>query len=70
VPRSHRTPRVLATALGLLLVGGTLAGCSGGGGAENVRFYLSKPEAIPYFRDLISDYNATYDDVNVILDSS
>ena len=69
MPRSHRTPRVLAAALGLLLVGGALAGCSGGG-AENVRFYLSKPEAIPYFRDLISDYNATHDDVNVILDSS
>jgi ABC-type glycerol-3-phosphate transport system substrate-binding protein len=70
VPRSHRAPRVLAAALGLLLAGIALAGCSGGGGAENVRFYLSKPEAIPYFRDLIRDYNATHDDVNVILDSS
>jgi ABC-type glycerol-3-phosphate transport system substrate-binding protein len=70
VPRFSRTPRVLAAALGLILAGSALSGCAGGGGAENVRFYLSKPEAIPYFRELIAEYNSTHDDVNVILDSS
>jgi ABC-type glycerol-3-phosphate transport system substrate-binding protein len=70
VPRSQRTSRVLAAALGLVLAGSALSGCAGGGGAENVRFYLSKPEAIPYFRELIAEYNSTHDDVNVILDSS
>ena len=70
MPRSQRTSRVLAAALGLVLAGSALSGCAGGGGAENVRFYLSKPEAIPYFRELIAEYNSTHDDVNVILDSS
>jgi raffinose/stachyose/melibiose transport system substrate-binding protein len=70
VPRTHRAPRVLAAALGLLLVGSTATGCSTGDGAENVRFYLSKPEAIPYFRELIAEYNSTHDEVNVILDTS
>ena len=68
--RNRRTtPRILAAALGLALAGSALSGCAGSG-AENVRFYLSKPEAIPYFRDLINDYNAQHDDVNVILDTS
>lgn len=55
--------------MGVLLVGGVLAACSGGG-PEPVRFYLSKPEAIPYFRDLIKEYNASQNDVRVTLDSS
>ena len=70
VPRPHRATRVLAAALGLLLAGGTLAGCSGGGGAETVRFYFSKPEAISYFRELVADYNSTHSDVTVVMDSS
>jgi raffinose/stachyose/melibiose transport system substrate-binding protein len=61
---------VLAATVGLIVLGSTLSGCAGGGGPESVRFYLSKPEAIPYFRDLISDYNASQDDVKVTLDSS
>ncbi|MFC5929220.1 extracellular solute-binding protein [Cryobacterium melibiosiphilum] len=66
----RRTPRVLAAALGLVLVGVTLTSCSAGDAPETVRFHLSKPEAIPYFRALISEYNAGQDDVEVILDSS
>jgi raffinose/stachyose/melibiose transport system substrate-binding protein len=63
------TSRILAAALGLALAGSALTGCAGSS-TENVRFYLSKPEAIPYFRDLINDYNSSHDDVHVVLDTS
>lgn len=46
-----------------------LAGCSTGG-PETVRFHISKPEAIPYFRDLVQTYNASQDDVRVVMDTS
>ncbi|WDF33538.1 extracellular solute-binding protein [Arthrobacter agilis] len=71
MPRSpRRAPRALAASLGLLLTASALAGCAGSGGPETVRFHLSKPEAIPYFNELISEYNASQDDVEVVLDSS
>jgi raffinose/stachyose/melibiose transport system substrate-binding protein len=71
VPRlSRRITRLLAATLGLLMVGSALTGCAGGGGPETVRFYLTKPEAIPYFRDLITKYNSAQDKVHVVLDSS
>lgn len=60
----------MAASLALIVTGGVLAGCAPGGSSETVRFYLSKPEAIPYFRELISEYNASQDDINVVLDSS
>lgn len=50
-------------------MGGTLAGCSSGGPTE-IRFHLSKPEAIPYFRELIAEYNSSQDDVRVVFDTS
>lgn len=46
-----------------------LAGCTGDQ-PETIRFHLSKPEAIPYFRDLVTEYNASQDDVRVVLDTS
>ena len=61
--------RLIAATVGLALAGSALSGCAGSG-TENVRFFLSKPEAIPYFRDLINDYNASHDDVHVTLDTS
>jgi raffinose/stachyose/melibiose transport system substrate-binding protein len=64
-----RAVRAISATLGLLLVGSTLAACSGGGAAE-VRFHLSKPEAIPYFRELVADYNASQDEHRVVLDTS
>ena len=67
---SPRIRPVVAAVAGLVLLATTLSGCSSAGGAQEVRFYLSKPEAIPYFRDLIADYNATHDDVEVTLDTS
>ncbi len=69
-PRPRRTRRVLASLIGLALACTTLVGCSQGDGPEEVSFYLSKPEAIPYFRDLIKTYNASQDEVRVVLDSS
>ncbi len=71
VPRSpRRVPRALAAITGLILAGSTLAGCAGSGGPEVVRFHLSKPEAIPYFGELVREYNASQDDVEVVLDTS
>jgi len=70
VLRTHRIRSILAAVVGLTILGTTLAGCSGSGGSNTVRFYLSKPEAIPYFRDLIADYNAEHPDVDIVLDSS
>lgn len=68
--RTHRIRSILAAVVGLTILGTTLAGCSGSGGSNTVRFHLSKPEAIPYFRDLIADYNAEHPDVDIVLDSS
>jgi raffinose/stachyose/melibiose transport system substrate-binding protein len=49
---------------------GMVAGCSSQEGPEEVRFHLSKPEAIPYFRDLVAEYNDSQDEVRVVLDTS
>lgn len=64
------TRRSLLTGLSAAALVGGVAGCSSSGGREPVRFLLSKPEAIPYFRDLIAEFNASQQDVEVILDSS
>lgn len=61
--------RVASAAVGALAVLSITAGCSSGG-PETVRFHLSKPEAIPYFRALVADYNASQDEVSVVLDTS
>lgn len=61
---------MLAASLGLLMAGSALTGCTGDDDPETVRFHLSKPEAIPYFRELVSEYNASQDDVEVVLDTS
>lgn len=48
-----------------------LAGCGGSAdGRQEVRFHLSKPEVIPYFRDLIGRFNASQNDVQVVFDTS
>jgi raffinose/stachyose/melibiose transport system substrate-binding protein len=62
--------RALAAGLAFLLVGGALAGCSASDGRETIRFALSKPEAIPYMRELVQEYNSSQDEVNVVLDTS
>lgn len=47
-----------------------LAGCGSSGGRETVVFHLSKPEAIPYFRRLIGQYNASQDYTQVVFDTA
>ena len=69
IPSRSRS-RLLAALLGPLMIGSALAGCAEAGGPETVRFFLSKPEAIPYFNELISEYNSSQNDVEVVLDSS
>ncbi len=70
MPRTHaKLLRLIGAALVLGLSASALAACSSGG-PEQVRFMLSKPEAIPYFRDLIKEYNASQGDVEVVLDSA
>jgi raffinose/stachyose/melibiose transport system substrate-binding protein len=63
--------RAAAAAAVLALAGSVLAACAGAAsGPAEVRFHLSKPEAIPYFRDLIKEYNASQDEVVVVFDTS
>ncbi len=72
MPHDGRRRRRTTTALaGALAVGVALAGCvPGADEPETIRFHLSKPEAIPYFRELIAQYNASQDDVRVVFDTS
>ena len=46
-----------------------LTSCSGDGRTE-VRFHSSKPESIPYFRELVARYNASQAEVRVVLDTA
>ncbi|MET1004518.1 MAG: extracellular solute-binding protein [Propionibacteriaceae bacterium] len=50
----------------------TLGGCAGtaGGGPAEITFHMSKPEAIPFFRDLTAQFNAEQSDVRVTLDTA
>jgi raffinose/stachyose/melibiose transport system substrate-binding protein len=47
-----------------------LGGCAGigGGGPAEITFHMSKPEAVPYFRDLVERFNADQTEVEVTLD--
>ncbi|MBW9108242.1 ABC transporter substrate-binding protein [Microbacterium ureisolvens] len=63
--------RACAAAAALAIAGSTLVACAAASsGPAEVRFHLSKPEAIPYFRDLIEEYNAGQDEVEVVFDTS
>jgi raffinose/stachyose/melibiose transport system substrate-binding protein len=61
--------RLVRAAVGVIAAVSMTAGCSSGGPAE-VSFHLSKPEAIPYFRALVEEYNASQDEVRVVMDTS
>lgn len=70
---SPRRPRRTRTALATAAVGLSLAlgGCAAdSGGASEITFLISKPEAIPFFRDLVKTFNAEQSDVHVTLDSA
>ncbi|GAB2609920.1 ABC transporter substrate-binding protein [Pseudactinotalea suaedae] len=71
VPRSRRLRRRVAATLtlaALVLVGA--CGAGGDGGPEEIRFTFSKREAIEYMTQVVADYNASQDDVRVIMDTS
>jgi raffinose/stachyose/melibiose transport system substrate-binding protein len=76
VPRL-RTARSLVRrvlTVGLLGAALTLTGCAGvasaGSGPAQITFHMSKPEAIPYFRDLVDTFNSEQSDVRVELDTA
>lgn len=68
-PTLRHARRWLAAGIALATAAAALTACAGSG-RETVRFHLSKPEAIPYFRDLIREYNASQDQVEVVFDTS
>lgn len=61
-----RRSLLTAAAAGALL---GLAGCAPSGRTE-VRFHTSKPESIPYFRDLVARYNASQTHTAVRLETA
>ncbi|MFJ2551984.1 ABC transporter substrate-binding protein [Microbacterium sp. NPDC087591] len=65
-----RAVRLVAGALGLTLVGAALTSCAAGSGAETIRFTFSKREAIAFMTELVAEYNASQDDVEVVIDTS
>lgn len=54
---------------GVALAAG-LSGCGTGRGAQEVSFHQSKPEAIPYFGDLVRDFNQQASGVRAVHDTS
>jgi raffinose/stachyose/melibiose transport system substrate-binding protein len=75
VPR-NRTIRSRARAvltLGLLGATFALTACAGAAdasGPAEITFHMSKPEAIPYFRELVDRFNEEQDEVAVTLDTA
>jgi raffinose/stachyose/melibiose transport system substrate-binding protein len=69
-PRSRARSALAA----ISVVGASLAlsGCAGsaGGGPTEITFHMSKPEAIPYFRELVDRFNSEQTDVEVTLDTA
>lgn len=49
-----------------------MSGCASlsGSGPAEITFHMSKPEAIPFFRDLVRDFNSEQSDVRVTLDTA
>ncbi len=66
---SPRWKKALAAGVLLGLVGSSLAACAGDG-RETIQFAFAKPEAIPYMRELVQEYNSSQDEVTVVLDTS
>jgi raffinose/stachyose/melibiose transport system substrate-binding protein len=64
------TTRAIAAGIGLGVAAFALVGCSNSDGPETIRFAFSKPEAFPFIRELVSEYNASQDEVHVVLDTS
>ncbi|MFI8524950.1 ABC transporter substrate-binding protein [Promicromonospora sukumoe] len=65
--RSFLTGALTAATAGAVGLG--LAGCAGDSRTV-VRFHSSKPESIPYFRELVARYNQEQSGVRVVLDTA
>ena len=49
----------------------SLTGCANAGsGPAEITFHMSKPEAIPFFRDLVKQFNSEQSEVRVTLDTA
>ena len=66
---SPRRKKALATGALLGLIGASLTACASDG-RETIQFAFAKPEAIPYMRELVQEYNASQDEVTVVIDTS
>ena len=65
----RKRKRLIAAALGMALASAGLAGCSSSGATE-LRFTFSKREALDFMRQVVSDYNASQNEVRIIMDTS
>lgn len=68
----RRSARVGAALIAVAGVVAGLAGCASGSGdgTADITFHMSKPEAIPYFRELVKKFNAEQGEVHVTLDTA
>jgi raffinose/stachyose/melibiose transport system substrate-binding protein len=55
----HPTRRGLLAGAGGALAAAALSSCAGAGGASQLTFHQSKPEAIPYFSRLVAEWSAS-----------
>ena len=60
---THVSRRTFLTAAGGALAAFGLAGCAPGGTPATITFHQSKPEAVPYFRDLAAKFTASQNSV-------
>lgn len=70
--RRTRSRRRTGLAIALLTATAlSLTGCANGGsGPAEITFHMSKPEAIPFFRDLVKQFNSEQSEVRVRLDTA
>ena len=68
----RRSARIGAALIAVASIAAGLAGCASdsGDGTADITFHMSKPEAIPYFRELVKRFNAEQDEVHVTLDTA
>jgi raffinose/stachyose/melibiose transport system substrate-binding protein len=70
VSDSRRSRRRLIACATVAAVGGALlVGCSADG-RETIRFTFSKREALPFMQEVVDQYNASQQDVEVVMDTS
>jgi raffinose/stachyose/melibiose transport system substrate-binding protein len=72
VLRTARSRSRLGLAVAVLTTAAlSLTGCANAGsGPAEITFHMSKPEAIPFFRDLVKQFNSEQSEVEVTLDTA